>query len=119
MRAVRSPAAPKMTITQGSPCFPMRGSAVVGCSANCAIVESFKIFPGLLCGLLLACTGFHVPAEFLPHSGKHLVREGMLLPRPETHVQRRGQHFRGDGFLDCRLDCPAPFPGILHITLVF
>jgi hypothetical protein len=64
-------------------------------------------------------TGFHVPAEFLPHGRKHLLRKRVLLPRAEAHVQRRRQHFRRNGFFDCRLDRPTPFAGILHITLIF
>src|ERR1700722_4442868 len=44
MRPVRSPAAPKMTMTHGSPWFPMRGGAAVGCSANSAMNGSFESF---------------------------------------------------------------------------
>src|ERR1035437_2342379 len=97
MRPVRSPAAPKITMTQGSPCLPMRGgaaAAAAGFSAGSAMNSSSgsarsareRIEPRLRGLLCLVGTLFHVPAEFLAHGGKHLLRERVLLSPAETHV---------------------------------
>src|ERR1019366_3735426 len=119
MRPVRSPAAPKITITQGSPCFPIRGGTEVGCSAVSAMNRVLWIdigneprLRGLLC---LVCALFHVSAELLSHGGKHLLGEGMLLPRPEAHVQSGSQDIRRHRFVECRLDRPAALARILHV----
>src|SRR5579864_761282 len=149
MRAVKSPASPKITMTQGSPCLPMRGcvAAAVGCSANSAIeklprnhvtrcpyplrasvsLRSLR-FPqrtqrlkALDLGALLSLDRalFDVSTKFLPHCGKHLLRKRMLLPRAETHEQRRGQHIRWHRFVDRCLDRPAAFARILHESFIF
>ena len=39
-----------------------------------------------------------VSTEAEAHGRKHLFAEGMLLPRAETGVERRGDHIRGDRF---------------------
>src|SRR5579864_949566 len=54
-----------------------------------------------------------MPAEAEAHRREHLFREGVLLPRAESGVERRGEHIRRDRFLDRGFDRPAPLAGIL------
>ena len=41
---------------------------------------------------------FNMAAEAKAHGREHLFAEGMLLPRAETGVERRGDHIRGNRF---------------------
>src|SRR6185312_11865830 len=54
-----------------------------------------------------------VPTEAEAHGREHLFAEGVLLPRAESGIERRGEHIRRDRFLDRGLDRPAPLAGIL------
>ena len=54
-----------------------------------------------------------MPAEAEAHGREHLFAEGVLLPRAETGVERRGEHIGRDRFLDRGLDRPAALAGIL------
>src|SRR5271165_4907900 len=69
--------------------------------------------------LLLSRARLYVPAELLPHGRQHLLRESMLLPGPEAHVERRSQHLRRYRFIDRSLNRPAAFARILHEAFVF
>src|ERR1700758_791426 len=98
MRPVRSPAAPKITMMQGSPCLPIRGGAATfGFSANSAITYPLKNVRTLSSRgfFLLRGIRLHVPAEFLAHGRKHLFGEGMLLAGTKTYIKRCGQHVGG------------------------
>ena len=55
----------------------------------------------------------NVAAEAKAHGRKRLFAEGLLLPRGETGVERRGDHVRRDRFLDRDLDRPATLSRIL------
>src|SRR5206468_10412 len=57
-------------------------------------------------------------SEALAHRGEDLFGEGVLLARAEAHVQRRTEHVRRNGFLDCGEQRPATFAGILHVARV-
>src|SRR5206468_10648611 len=50
-------------------------------------------------------------SEALAHRGEDLFGEGVLLARAEAHVQRRTEHVRRNGFLDCGEQRPATFAG--------
>ena len=52
-------------------------------------------------------------AETEAHGREHLFAEGMLLPRAEPGVQRRGEHVGRYRFLDRGLDRPAALARIL------
>ncbi len=51
-----------------------------------------------------------VPAKAEAHGREHLFSEGVLLPRSEPGVERRGDHVRRHRFLKRGLDGPAPSP---------
>src|ERR1019366_6635008 len=55
-------------------------------------------------------------AEAESHGREHLFAEGMLLPRAEAGVQRRGKYVGRDRFFDRGLDGPAALAGILDKT---
>ena len=52
-------------------------------------------------------------AEAEAHGREHLFAEGVLLPRAEPGVQRRGEHIGRHRLLDRGLDGPAALAGIL------
>src|SRR6202042_751761 len=135
MRAVRSPAAPKMVMMQGSLCLPKRGGGVAaGCSTAWAmnrVLGNFGVSGKQVLEFLdrpAAClrrlfgfgrAGFDVAAEFLAHGREHFFGECMLLARTETDVERGGQNIRGDGFFQRGLNRPTSLAGILHVAFVF
>src|SRR3984893_2066266 len=54
-----------------------------------------------------------VAAEAEAHGRQHPFPEGVLLPRAEPCIERRGEHVRRDRLLDRGLDGPATLAGIL------
>src|SRR5712692_11056731 len=108
LRLVRSPPAPKITMTQGGAGWASPGLCA---SADAILVSPFSgprpaRRSHCLCrcaaGVLTAGRFFHVPAELLPHRGEDLLREGVLLARAETRVQRLGEHRGGHRLLNGR-----------------
>src|ERR1700730_16126959 len=81
-RLARSPAAPKMTRTQGAGGFA------------CAAISAVPF------GLVMA-------AEFVSHPRQQLVGETVLLARREADVENRGQRVEQHSLLDRRYDRPA------------
>src|ERR1019366_9539775 len=77
-------------------------------SATCA--ESFLFF--------FIRGGFYVSAKFLPHGGKYLLRERVLLAGAEASEKSGGKHIHRHGFINCGLDGPAAFAGVLHESAV-
>src|SRR6267143_2950834 len=59
---------------------------------------------------------YRMTAEFVSQSGDHFRRERVGLPRAEPRQQREGDDWRGDIEIDCLLNGPSPFPGILHVA---
>src|SRR5665213_2414269 len=69
-----------------------------------------------LCRFWFRVNGFvslDVSTESEPHGREHLFPEGVLLPRAESGIERRGEYVGGDRFLDRGLDGPAPLARIL------
>src|SRR5271170_3515176 len=118
LRWVRSPPAPKITITQGSPGLP---TVCVVASARLETLISTVLLrptssltsPRLICGHRF---GLHMPAELLPHGRQNFFGEGMLLARAEPSVKCRRQHFGGHSLVDRSHDRPPPLPRVLHYT---
>src|SRR5215831_10184131 len=54
-----------------------------------------------------------MPAEAGAHCRENLFGEGVVFPRAEAREQGRGQDFRGYRLVDCGIDGPAAFTGIL------
>ena len=96
-RLVKSPVAPKMTNTHGSPGFP-----------RAATSDAWAFF-GTEVDIALTLSGFflEVAAEFVAHRGQQLVRKVGRAARVEAFVECGGQHVRGDAFVDSRVDRPA------------
>src|ERR1700726_1649263 len=65
---------------------------------------------------LAAGGAFYVTAELVAHRREHFFREGVLLARTETRVERRRENLARHCFFDCGHNCPAAFAGILDIT---
>src|SRR6202035_99354 len=119
LRLVRSPPAPKMTITQGSAGRAVRlvcGATRV--SAWAMNVSSSKKRYASLCSFFLGNACFYVSAEFLAHGGEHLLRESVLLSRTEASEKRCRKHIDRDSFIDRRLNRPPPFSGVLNKSRV-
>jgi hypothetical protein len=55
-----------------------------------------------------------VPAELLAHGRQKLFGEGVILPRPESRVERGRQHVGRHGFFDGRQQRPAAFARVLN-----
>ena len=53
-------------------------------------------------------------AELVPHGREDLLGVGVILPRAEAGVERRGEHVGRDGLLDGGHDGPAALAGVLH-----
>src|SRR5271154_6540001 len=60
-----------------------------------------------------------VAAEAEAHGRKHLFAEGMLLPRAEAGIERRGKHLHRNRLLDRSLDGPAALARILDVARKF
>ena len=126
LRRVRSPPAPKMTITHGRP-----GAAAPRAAARRSMSSSTWL-PALVAGVAalpargcLADAGApptscrlpaRVAAELLAHRRQQLVAEGVILARAEAREQRLGQHRHRHRRLDRRLDRPAAFAGVGHVA---
>src|SRR5580704_8519068 len=123
LRLVKSPAAPKITMTQGSPGRPTRCGCEVGATAvssmGCILYQSFQRKSLNALRRLLAGYRFHMSAELLTHGGKYLLCESMFLARTEAGEQGCRKHVNGDGFVNRRLNRPATFAGVLHKSAVF
>src|SRR6185312_11925237 len=113
-----------------------QGSAALGCrrsgdSTTCAVgairvfLSSMVLLGGVLwCRVTLrvfwlrfrvnGLLTLEVSAEAEAHGREHLFAEGVLLPRTEASVERRGKHVRRDRFLDRGLDGPATLARILN-----
>src|SRR6202011_6245292 len=91
-RWVRSPAAPKITRTHGSP-----GRA-------CGSISRARLWSGF---------GLDMSAEFVAHGREQLVGEARRLARSEAGVERSREDIRRHRFLDRRHDGPAALAGII------
>src|SRR5260370_42559949 len=110
LRLVRSPDAPKTTITQGSPgrpalLAPFPDAAIP--SASCIFrlsgcqrlpragttIDAARNNSSRLCVYFLptlaAGRALHVPAVFVAHTRQQLFRNSVILPRTEASVQQR------------------------------
>src|SRR3954447_23869208 len=102
LRAVRSPVAPKITITQG-----LAGFAPRPVRPNSSFTFRLRTVSVILFLRSLRGGRFDVAAKLLPHSRQDLFREGVLLARAEADVERRSQHVGRNGFVDSSIDSPA------------
>src|SRR5476649_2863321 len=129
LRALRSPVAPKMTMSEGSRTLKSSNPSASGLwSSAFAPVTSSP-----LCGevgsarkagaagrgprsSLLFCN-HRMPAELVPHHREHLVGERVLHPAAETGEQRLSDDRRGHRLLDRGLHRPPPLARVLDVTL--
>src|SRR5258707_3981600 len=105
LRLVKSPVAPKMTITQGAATVFIWAWFMSGRPLQCHGVVRVAAFgrSSLL---------FRVPAELKAHGGQNLGGKVAFPSRQETLVQRFRKHRgRSDG-LDAGKNGPAAFAGI-------
>src|SRR5258706_9917294 len=106
LRLVRSPVAPKMTMTQGEATeFTFERFMRVPYNEFNALRLRSILGSGLL---------FRVTAELKTHSRQKLGGEFAFPSRGESLVERFGKHGRGGAGLDAGDDCPAAFAGIRH-----
>src|ERR687889_2499484 len=111
LREVRSPDAPKITMTPGS---GTRGSLCSSRSTFCRTCVSAIVW--LL--LLLGC-GFldRVSAELAAQGGYYLHGEGILLTGLETGEEGAGDGVGGDGLVYSFEDRPAPLARVVDVAL--
>src|SRR6266436_307750 len=106
LRLVRSPVAPKMTMTQGEATgFAFERFMRVPCNEFNA--PRLRSIPGS--GLL-----FRVTAELKTHGRQQLGGEFAFTSRRETFIERFGKHGSGGAGLDAGDNRPAAFTGIRH-----
>src|SRR5262245_1235604 len=107
-RRVRSPEAPKMTRTQGS---PWRAEVVPSSCMAVAASASLIVSPPLA-----ASGALDMAAELVTHGRQDLLSVRVLLPRPKARIERCRENIGRDSFFDSRHDSPTAFAGILHKT---
>src|SRR6266404_251053 len=113
LRRVRSPAAPKITIMQGSAGRPELRCWGRESTSACAIHFSPEL------GSFLSDYRFDVSAKLLPHGGENLFRESVFLARPKTYEQCGRENIHRHGFVNRGFDCPSAFAGVLNEPAVF
>ena len=107
-RLVRSPVAPKITMTQGAAVAPAK---LPNDSNSWSDPVSRSRGSG---SNWLQCPAFFStwPPNWKRIADKQLCRKISFTPRCEPLVQRRAQYRRGRSRFDRRQNCPAPFAGI-------
>src|SRR6266542_1678196 len=65
-------------------------------------------------GSLLSSYRFNVSTEFLPHGREDFFGERVLLPRSETHEQRRREDIHRNSFTHGGFDCHSAFAEVLN-----
>ena len=66
--------------------------------------------------LLLAGALLNVAAELFAHCGQHFFREGVLLAGAEAGEEGGGEDVGGHSFLQCGLNGPTAFAGVLNVA---
>src|SRR5918911_4432807 len=105
-RLVRSPPAPKITMTQGG---AGGASAAPGLAHQGWIVVSAAALPLRACSFMgrIRDLGFEMAAEAFAHGREQLVRETRIQARAEARIERGREHGRRYGLLDGGLNGPA------------
>src|SRR5262252_9677020 len=103
-RLVRSPLAPKITITQGLACCP------------CSCMSSVIWLDLILHSILLPSTRglLHVSAKLEAHRGQELVCKIVFSARYEALEERRSEDWRGSRGFDSGKDRPTAFARIRY-----
>src|SRR6516225_1473259 len=108
LRLVRSPVAPKITMTHGP--------AAVGASTWFVFIGGLPVVWAVPAWAWPSVPGFllEVTTELKAHRGQKLVCEIRFASRRKALIQSRRQHWRGCGRLNRGENCPATLAGIRH-----